>query len=124
MDDHAKQPAPVREHDHTLPYVETTDEAYADFTAQNFTVEKVEPGTIILRGPCPRCHAMIDIPVVDLVFRSTREILFWRRHTRSPEPRARVEPMMCTCEDEHPNRPDGLYGCGAYWTVTISAPAQ
>jgi hypothetical protein len=34
------------------------------------------------------------------------------------------EPMMCTCEDEHPNRPEGFSGCGAYWTLTISPPAQ
>ena len=31
---------------------------------------------------------------------------------------------MCTCEDDHPNRPEGLSGCGAYWTLTISPPAQ
>lgn len=120
----ATEPTPDPDHNQALPYVEMTDKTYADLTAQNFTIEEPEPGAIILRGPCPRCNALIDIPVVDSIFRSTRNVRFWRHRAQNSEPKTNVEPMMCTCEEEHPNRPEGLYGCGAYWTLTISALAQ
>jgi len=98
-----------------LPYSEVTEERYAQLAAQHFRVEEPGDGTLILRGPCPRCGTTIEVPVVRSVVRT-----WWRRPT--PEPVApHVEPMMCTCEDEHPDRPEGRYGCGAYWTLTITA---
>jgi hypothetical protein len=30
-----------------------------------------------------------------------------------------VEPMLCTCDDDHPHRPEGRKGCGAYWNFII-----
>jgi hypothetical protein len=105
-----------------LPYHETTDETYAQLAARSFTLEEPKAGTLILRGPCPRCHSIIDIPVVTSIFRSSRGIGGWRaRQSSSKVARDHIEPMMCTCEDEHPNRPEGRYGCGAYWTLVISA---
>jgi hypothetical protein len=104
-----------------LPYLEITNEDYGRLAARDFTVEEVRSGTLILRGPCPRCQAPLEVPVVSTIVRH-RSFggSVWRRV--DPVPAAdQVEPMMCTCEDEHPNRPDGRYGCGAYWTVTIPA---
>ncbi|GAB7110956.1 hypothetical protein JCM4814A_92740 [Streptomyces phaeofaciens JCM 4814] len=103
-----------------LPYVEITDEDYGRRAADEFTVEEVHSGTLILRGPCPRCRASLEIPVVSTIVHHRS---FGRHLRRVHRPRAadQVEPMMCTCEDDHPNRPNGHYGCGAYWTVVIPA---
>lgn len=107
----------VPEYGEPLPYREVTDEEYAAFAASQFTVEEPRPGTLILRGQCPRCHAVIDIPVVSGIFRTSslpgRKL--WHRQQAD-----HVEPMMCTCEESHPGRPDDVVGCGAYWTLTLS----
>jgi hypothetical protein len=116
-DDHATEPAQAE----PLPYREITDETYAHLAAENFTVEEPKPGTLVLRGPCPRCNAIIGVPVVTSIFRSTR--LFGggtRRPRQTTAPTSHIEPMMCTCDDEHPNRPEGGYGCGAFWTLVMS----
>ena len=102
-----------------LPYREVTDETYARLAAEKFTVEELRPGTLVLRGPCPRCNAIIEVPVVSSIFRSSRLPGSRRLHSNSAAT-GRVEPMMCTCADEHPNRPHGAYGCGAYWTLLLS----
>jgi len=102
-----------------LPYREVTDEEYAVIAASQFTVEEPRSGTLILRGPCPRCHTIIDIPVVSGVFRTSRLLGGKLRH-RQQAVADHVEPMMCTCEEGHPGRPDDVVGCGAYWTLTLS----
>jgi CHAT domain len=106
-----------------LPYLEMTEDAYGPRAAESFTVEEPAAGTLVLRGPCPRCEALIEIPVVSSVFRLSRSIRGpLRRKTPSTAETGHVEPMMCTCQDGHPGRPEGYSGCGAYWTLTI--PAQ
>lgn len=111
--------------DEPLPYAEITENTYAQSAAENFVVMEPAPGTLVLRGPCPRCAATIDIPVVSSIFRTSRSLGGWRwnRAAKTTESN-HVEPMMCTCEDDHPNRPEGRSGCGAYWTLTISGSAQ
>ncbi|WP_284744157.1 hypothetical protein [Amycolatopsis sp. RTGN1] len=99
-----------------MPYHEITDGNFAREAAEHFTVAEPKPGTLVLRGPCPRCSTIIDVPIVKSIFRS-RGPFGMRRDSPS---RSRVEPMMCTCNDEHPNRPEGAYGCGAYWTLDLS----
>jgi hypothetical protein len=106
-----------------LPYEEITVPEYAETAAKTFTVEVLPGGTIILRGPCPRCDAVVQVPVVDEVFKGMRSGL--RSVTgvtrRAKDQKDHVEPMICTCEDPHPNRPAYNVGCGAYWTLRISA---
>jgi len=111
--------------DKPLPYTEITDEMYAEVAARDFTVMELAHGTLALRGPCPRCRAFIEIPVVSSVFRSSRSIGSWPRprEPKSGEAGHR-EPMMCTCEDDHSGRPEGRSGCGAYWTLAITLPAR
>jgi hypothetical protein len=104
-----------------LPYAEITDDSYAERAAQNFTVVEAAPGTLVLHGPCPRCATLIDIPVVQSIFRGFHFPGGWptARHGTATEP-AHNEPMICTCGDEHPGRPEGRQGCGAYWILNIS----
>lgn len=119
----ASSPAP--EPDAPLPYTEITDDTYAVDAAKSFTVTEQGRGTLVLRGPCPRCRALIDIPVVSSIFRSSSSVGGWlRAGTPKAAEAGHDEPMMCTCEDEHPDRPEGRSGCGAYWVLTISSPAQ
>ena len=102
-----------------LPYLEITNQGYATLAAQNFTIEEPKSGTLVLRGPCPRCNAVIDVPVVSGIVRSFR-LFSVRRPSGKNSAASHAEPMMCTCEDEHAGRPKDAYGCGAYWTLTLS----
>jgi hypothetical protein len=102
-----------------LPYEEITDPSYGQVAAGNFTVERVRKGVLVLRGSCPRCGAALEVPLVGTVFDGMRTI-FGRRRSRTAAPVEHVEPLICTCEDEHPNRPQGRTGCGAYWTVVLT----
>jgi hypothetical protein len=117
--------SPVANHK-LLPYVETTEDAYGEEAAKSFSVIELPHDTLLLRGPCPRCHATIEVPVVSTIFKSPRSLL---DRLRPHPPKAvttgkdHTEPMMCICTSEHPDRPGGRAGCGAYWTLTItSAP--
>ena len=108
------------EHAESLQYQETTKDEYATFAAQHFAVEEPKPGTLVLRGPCPRCHTVIDVPIVSKYYSSRQFGIGLRRHRPDTAVTEHLEPMMCTCEDEHPNRPQGLVGCGAYWNLIMS----
>jgi hypothetical protein len=103
-----------------MPYKEVTKPRYAEFAAQEFQVEGHGPGTLVLRGPCPRCGTTMESQVVDVIFRSSRAIRFWRQNSALPDQKRHEEPMMCLCEDPHPDRPEGREGCGAYWKLTIT----
>jgi hypothetical protein len=105
-----------------LPYLEITDETYAQLAAQTFIVEKPHPNTLLLRGPCPRCRDLVEVPVVTRVFRASRTLrdaLHWGG--KREQSANHIEPIICTCEHTHPDRPDGRFGCGAYWTFIIPA---
>jgi hypothetical protein len=103
-----------------LPYREITDESYARKAAPTFGIEEPKPGLRILRGSCPRCGAIIDIPLMPSVFggnRSSSTVL--RPGATSKGDAGSIEPVLCTCDDDHPGRPDGRRGCGAYWNFVI-----
>jgi hypothetical protein len=96
-----------------LAYQEITDPSYAS-VASAFEIEEHQLGTLSLRGPCPRCGTVIEIPVVSQVVRRIR------RPTREPAVVvADVEPVICTCDEPHEGRPEGRVGCGAYWNFTL-----
>lgn len=109
-----------------LPYQETTAVEFGQHVVRTFTVTEPRPGTLILSGRCPRCAAAIDVPVVNGVFRSLRPRLGRRRTEGRPgtASQSRVELMMCTCDEDHPDRPAGRYGCGAYWSVRVPGEAR
>ncbi len=104
------------------PYQESTQDSYAEWAADTFTVQETEPGVILLHGRCPQCQANIEIIVVTIIFASRRRLRSWLRPDRAAAPDAEIEqPVMCTCQDEHPGRPDGRIGCGAYWMMIIAS---
>jgi hypothetical protein len=97
------------------PYEEITCEGFAN-AAVAFKVLPTHGG-VILRGPCPRCADPMDFPHVDRVYRRMRR----GRSAGDPRsgPQGNVVHMICTCQADHPGRPEGLDGCGAYWNVTL-----
>ncbi|MEV6811751.1 hypothetical protein [Micromonospora sp. NPDC051296] len=92
-----------------LPYAEITDEGYAVRVAETFTVQEYGPA-VLLNGDCPRCQHPISCPIVNHVYR-------WSGPGTSGDSGYRT--VLCTCEGVHPARPDGLTGCGAYWTLRL-----
>lgn len=96
------------------PYQETTDPRYAAAAAAVFEIREQVTGGLTLRGPCPRCHTEIEIPVVARVVRG----LAWGPGTPA-EDEPDVEPVICTCAEPHGGRPEGRVGCGAYWNFTL-----
>jgi hypothetical protein len=112
-----KKPGPSQ-----LPYQEITDDSFAGKAAPTFRIEEPRAGMRVLRGQCPRCDAIIDIPVMPTVFEGNRWFITGLFHRGDGEPRAAdaVEHVLCTCDmHNHPGRPEGRRGCGAYWNFVI-----
>ncbi len=101
------QPAP-------LPYQEITDAQYAITAAKEFEVAEYGADVLTLRGPCPRCGVMIEVPIVGQVVRRVNPAA----DASQPEA-SEGEPVLCTCEEHHEGRPEGRVGCGAYWTFIL-----
>jgi hypothetical protein len=97
-----------------IPYLEVTEASYAEHAASTFSVTEATTDVVLLRGACPRCGAALEIPLVPSIFHGMRTI------NGGGQTNEQVEPMACTCEHEHPNRPEGLTGCGAYWNLTLT----
>ncbi|WP_436532518.1 hypothetical protein [Actinoplanes sp. HUAS TT8] len=105
------------ENEKPLPYEECTDAAYAEH-ASRFDVEQVGRSTV-LRGICQRCRHVMEYLIRGHVVRTGGR---WPFSRPQPElPATGTERMICTCDGDHPNRPDGFKGCGAFWDVTITA---
>ncbi|MGH3898686.1 MAG: hypothetical protein ACRDTA_10625 [Pseudonocardiaceae bacterium] len=94
-----------------LPYRETTEPTFTITAASTFIIEDHGIGLQILHGPCPRCAATIDIPIVRQVVKGTGQTAT----TDTPA----IEPVMCTCEEAHDGRPEDRVGCGAYWNFAL-----
>lgn len=96
-----------------IRYMEVTEADFAKQAAQTFTAERLGAGVMLLAGPCPRCAAVITVPIFDKVYRG-----------RDPVKEARQETVMCTCEEEHADRPESRVGCGAFWVFEIREEAS
>ncbi|GAB3940766.1 hypothetical protein GCM10027614_24970 [Micromonospora vulcania] len=69
---------------------------------------------VLLSGQCPRCdHSMSNTLVDDL----------YRRVAPATAPDLGYRTVLCECDADHPARPDGLRGCGAYWTLRLEVEA-
>jgi len=101
-----------------LPYEEVTTDDFARRAAKEFSATQPVPGTLVLTGPCPRCGAVIQVPVVDGVFKIILPSA--GRRDQAPIADRDDEPVICTCSESHPSRPPDKVGCGAYWLLRIS----
>jgi hypothetical protein len=96
-----------------LPYEAITDRSFSD---AEFTISPAGLSVLVLSGRCPRCTAQIEIPVLDPLLGGSRagpgeRGIDWMQ----ADAEADLVPVLCTCLDPHPGRPDGAIGCGAYW---------
>jgi len=96
-----------------LPYQVITCPWYAEAV---FQVASVQLSVLLLRGVCPRCAALIDIPVLDPMLGGNRTATLEPGEDELDED---VAPLLCTCREAHPGRPDGVVGCGAYWNAGL-----
>ena len=95
-----------------LPYLEITEPGFAPAAAATFTIDSYGAGVQLLRGPCPRCSAVIDIPVVV-------EVVKGAGRPGQPAGEPAEEPVICTCGEKHDGRPADRVGCGAYWNFVL-----
>lgn len=98
-----------------VPYQEITEPAFAEKAAATFTIENYGIGMDLLQGPCPRCLAVISIPMF-------REIVKGSEGGASASgsgDESAGEPMICTCDEEHVGRPAHRRGCGAFWNLIV-----
>lgn len=96
----------AQDEDAPMPYEETTEDGYAEHVAKRFAVSRAV-GAIVLTGACPRC-------------RHSMEYLLGEALKRPQITSTSREPMICTCASDHPKRPEGYRGCGAYWDVIVN----
>jgi hypothetical protein len=92
-----------------LPFAETTAQNYAEAFSATCELTETRRG-VLLAGTCPRCHDPMDYLVPTGVFLGAIGTPAYVRPT----------PLMCTCRNPHPGRPDSDEGCGAYWTVELT----
>jgi hypothetical protein len=102
--------------DELVPYRELSEPDYAETAAATFVIEDFDIGMSLLSGLCPRCGVAIEVPLIDGVFRGDRRV-----DTAERAGGARTVPIICTCTEAHPGRPDGRVGCGAYWIFDLPA---
>jgi hypothetical protein len=106
----------------SCPYAETTKKEYAKWAAVTFKVTE-EGDATMLSGFCPQCHGAIEIWLFDEVVRDWFP-RFRRGARRDVAPEPQGEPMICTCKLDHPDRPPGNEGCGAYWNMVLVAEEE
>ncbi|WP_143631415.1 hypothetical protein [Streptomyces thermovulgaris] len=91
-----------------VPYHETTEERYAGEYTTGLRILSVDDESVVLSGRCPRCGCACTYLYTHRSFRRPRRGL-----------REQRIPVICTCSTDHPGRPDGEEGCGAYWNVLL-----
>jgi hypothetical protein len=101
-----------------LPYEVITDPRYS---AAVFRLASASLSVLVLRGTCPRCAVLIDIPVLDPVLGGNRTM---SPGMPSSEDEDDAAPLLCTCREAHPGRPDEAIGCGAYWNAVLPLTDQ
>ena len=91
-----------------VPYKEESAQDYSQRAAARFELV-THRRYLVASGPCPRCNAHLDIPLLTEAVRGLR--------SGGPASAATEVPMYCACE----GRPDGAEGCGAYWLFVLPA---
>lgn len=96
-----------------VPYTEENSEDYSSKAATHFELVTHAGRYLVASGPCPRCNAHLDIPLLKEAVRGFGNA--------GPAAAPTEIPMCCACDGDHPGRPDGGEGCGAYWLLGIPA---
>jgi hypothetical protein len=113
--------------DGLVPYRELSEPGYAELAAATFVIEEFGVGMSLLGGQCPRCGVAIEVPLIDGVFRgdwapgSDAATAGDRAAGAGQTASVRSVPIICTCTETHPGRPEGRVGCGAYWIFDLPA---
>ncbi|KUN79275.1 hypothetical protein [Streptomyces griseoruber] len=94
-----------------VPYEEGSSQGYSERAADRFELVRHARRYLVASGPCPRCNAHLEIPIVTEAVRALGN--------GGPASGGTEVPMYCECEGEHPGRPDGEEGCGAYWLLVV-----
>lgn len=105
-----------------LRYREVTEPGYAQRAADhNFVLDAAGSDLAVLRGACPRCGDFMTFPVFTWLYKAARpkgQGTSYAKQVAGQD--GQFEPMICTCEEEHPGRPAKEEGCGAYWKLRIT----
>lgn len=97
------------------PYREWTDAELAD-RLQRSGVEVIQDGRrVTFRWECPACGHDCSRPM-----RVGPRAVGLSGLRRGGQPRSSVEILSCTCLEEHPQRPDGVEGCGFWARITVT----
>jgi hypothetical protein len=84
-----------------------------------FEQRLIDKTTVVLRGKCPHCeHQMsVELPIER---RSGKRL---KSELTNDEPLDNPFDLVaaCNCQQKHPERPDDLWGCGAFGTLRVGA---
>jgi hypothetical protein len=89
------------------PYQEESNESWAEQVAQTFHWED-QGEAWVLQGHCPRC----DHPM-------NKELVFDTYALETVRGQSDRVVVMCNCSHDHPGRPTGKSGCGAFGALRI-----
>jgi hypothetical protein len=103
-----------------LPYAEKTDPEYAKRAAKEMTISTPTPGVDLLSGPCPQCRGEMRVLLPADVVKGARGIDWFRPRPAPAATEAEPVPIICECGLDHPGRPEGEDGCGAYWSLILT----
>jgi hypothetical protein len=119
--------------DEVLGYVEggraEWNSAVADSVAVSVEPDESAPQYILLKGTCPRCgHGVAHAESIaryraldrdDPLRPGIGSLLRSAIRRAAAEPGSRDVFASCNCRVPHPGSPDGVTGCGAFWSVHV-----
>jgi hypothetical protein len=96
----------------SLPYVSESGPALAQKAADSFSVKLLRSDEVLLTGTCPKCEHLMSA--------------YGEKHFMATmnAPQAILVTVLCSCEEEHPGRPDKKKGCGRYWNMIVNKAKQ
>jgi hypothetical protein len=98
-----------------VPYAPVTSDELGALAAERFDVVASPSGAPLLKGSCPRCGAPMSVLMTGSTYRRASDTAAAVPSTTATH----AEPMMCKCSGDHPDRPEGRKGCGAFWVLDL-----
>ncbi|WP_143268812.1 hypothetical protein [Amycolatopsis vastitatis] len=100
-------------------YQEKNEPEFTNKVATTFTSHEAPDGSVLLRGPCPRCGHVTEHLISAGVLRRASRLWSRRADRELPPDEDEDERMCCYCDGEHSGQPDGYRGCGAFWSLKV-----